>query len=37
MENKKISSDLKEKVTGKRTEILNAKENEKENSKCFDF
>ena len=29
MENKKISSDLKEKVTGKRTEILNAKENEK--------
>ena len=29
MENKKISSDLKENVTGKRTEILNAKENEK--------
>ena len=29
MENKKISSDLIEKVTGKRTEILNAKENEK--------
>ena len=29
MENKIISSDLKEKVTGKRTEILNAKENEK--------
>ena len=29
MENKKISSDLKEKVTGKREEILKAKEDEK--------